>query len=210
MDLVGYRAHLIRTLTPARLQHSIGVMQVMGELAEVYGFDSFTGCTAGLLHDAAKDLTPAEQAAHLAAAHISIRYECEQDFNLYLHGPLGEYIARTQLGVTDRAILDAIYTHTWTANDGEFDTPLNWCLRFADLLEPYRKWVNAPWLVANLSRLRGTVYRGRLDEAILLDSGLLVHWFDDAGYPVHPNMRRVYAEQQAKLGLDDSFLTQPC
>ena len=45
-------------LTPARLRHSLGVMQVMGELASVYGLDREQAMTAGLLHDAAIVYSP--------------------------------------------------------------------------------------------------------------------------------------------------------
>lgn len=51
-----YFAFLENILTPARLQHSLGVMQVMADLADVYDLE--LAQTAGLLHDAAKDLPP--------------------------------------------------------------------------------------------------------------------------------------------------------
>ena len=43
-----YRNHLGQYLTPARLQYSLGVMQVMEILAPVYGLDPVAAQIAGL------------------------------------------------------------------------------------------------------------------------------------------------------------------
>jgi HD superfamily phosphohydrolase YqeK len=39
-------------LTPGRLEHSLDVLQIMGELAEGYDLDREMAQTTGLLHDA--------------------------------------------------------------------------------------------------------------------------------------------------------------
>jgi hypothetical protein len=52
---------LERLLTRSRLQHSLGVMEVMADLAAIYGLDREPAVTAGLLHDAARDLAPKAQ-----------------------------------------------------------------------------------------------------------------------------------------------------
>ena len=56
-----YLKFLKKVITPKRLQHSLGVMKVMGQLAEVYEFDQEKARTIGILHDAAKDLSPTMQ-----------------------------------------------------------------------------------------------------------------------------------------------------
>ena len=63
-EVARYLPFLELNLTPARLRHSIGVMHVMTELAEIYSLDLAQAQTAGLLHDAAKDLEPEQQLAH--------------------------------------------------------------------------------------------------------------------------------------------------
>lgn len=205
MILDRHMPRLKAALTPARLRHSLGVMQMMGELAEVYGLDQEQALTAGLLHDAAKDFAPEEQEAGHRASGYQIKYPVEQDYNLYLHGPVCAFVAETEYGVTDRLILNAIRTHT--AVDGEdFDHALSWCLRFSDLLEPNRNWQDVPWLAKGLPRLRDAVYGGRLDEAALLQYGWVDQWFTAYGYPVHPNFHLIAARRMRRLEVDATFL----
>jgi HD superfamily phosphohydrolase YqeK len=183
-------------------------MQVMGELAQVYALDSEASLTAGLLHDAAKDLTPVQQAGILLEAKIEIRYECERDYSYYLHGPVGAHYVQRKLGITDPLILTAITTHTYYGNSTAFDAPICWCLRFADILEPTRNWNNVRWLRNGVGRLKEAVYAGRLAEGAFLQTGWLVKWFGEMGVPIHPNMTRIYQDLSAVLDLNDSFLEQ--
>jgi predicted HD superfamily hydrolase involved in NAD metabolism len=108
-----YLPFLEQVLTPKRLQHSLGVMQVMSELAGVYDLDQDTALAAGLLHDAAKDLDEARYMTLVEEAGIEMRCPCEADYNDYLHGPVGAYFVYQELGIVDRPILDAIATHTY-------------------------------------------------------------------------------------------------
>lgn len=206
MSTRRYLAYLKERLTPGRFDHSLGVSQLMGDLALVYGLDREQSLTTGLLHDAAKDLTPTQQAEVVSEAEIEIRYECELDYSLYLHGPAGAYVVQHELGITDKVVLDAIEMHTYYGNKVTFDDPICWCLRFADILEPNRTWSNVRWLRDGVPLLREVVYAGRMAEGALLQTGWLVKWFSEAGMPVHPNMMRVYQDLLALLKLDDSFL----
>ena len=199
-------ALLEERLTPKRFEHSLGVSQVMGELAQVYALDRVQSLTIGLLHDAAKDLTPVEQAEIISRANIEIRYECELNYSLYLHGPASAYLVHHELDITDEVILDAIEMHTYYGNKVTFDDPICWCLRFADILEPNRTWSDVRWLRDNVSRLREVVYAGRMTEGALLQTGWLAKWFSEADMPIHPNMQRVYHDLLASLHVDDSFL----
>ena len=199
-----YQSFLEQVLTPMRLRHSLGVMQVMGELAEVYGLDRDTALAAGLLHDAAKDLDEARYMALVEEAGIEVRCPADADFNHYLHGPIGAYFVYKELGVTDRLLLDAITTHTYY--DGpNFDAPLCWCLRFSDILEPNRDWRNVKWLCTAAIRLRDLAFAGRLEEGALLQTGQLVTWFEEVGTPVHPNMVKACRELTARLKADRTF-----
>lgn len=206
LDTTRYLAHLEQTLTPKRLQHSLGVMQVMGELAEVYGLDEEQALTAGLLHDIAKDLDPAQQSEWVKEANIEIRCDCDRNFHFYLHGPVGAFLAHKELRIDDPLVLDAIRFHTYYANGAGFDTPLCWCLRFADILEPHRDWSGVKWLSKNTDRLAEVVHSGRLAEGAFLQTGWLIKWFEEDDKPIHPNMRRVYRELSKQLNLADSYL----
>ena len=180
----------------------------MGEFAEIYGLDCEASLTAGILHDAAKDLPLAQQAEILREAKIEICHECEWDYLHYLHGPVGACYVERELDITDTLILDAITTHTYFGNSATFDDPICWCLRFADLLEPSRNWNSVRWLRNGISRLREVVYAGRMAEGAFLQTGWLMKWFDETGVLVHPNMMRVYQELSVALNINDSHLDE--
>ena len=201
-----YRAFIERVVTPERLAHSLGVMQVIGELAEVYSLDRDKAMTIGLLHDAAKDFTPTEQAAIMAEAKIQINDPSEADYTHHLHGPVGAYFVRRELGISDPLILDAIASHTFYWRTPTFDDPICWCLRFSDILEPGRNWGAVRWLKTGGFRLRETVYAGHWQEGAFLHMGALLHWFAEDGMPIHPNIRRIHHDLSAQLKLDGKYL----
>jgi len=141
-------------LTPERLKHSLGSMLVMGELAEVYGLDKEKAQTIGILHDAGKDLPQSKIDELVCEGKINITYECETNYVLYLHGPVGSYFVSNELGIQDKLILDAIKTHTFYGTSKYFNDPMTWCVRFADILEPSRRWGQEKIMLDCAIRLR--------------------------------------------------------
>ena len=201
-----YLPFLERMLTPKRLQHSLGVMQVMGDLAGVYRLDREKALTVGLLHDAAKDLDPPQQMTLMEEAGVEIRCDCDKDWVYYLHGPVGAYLVQKELAIQDPLILNAIAMHTYYGYGDGFDEPMTWCVRFSDILEPGRDWSAVKWLRNGLERLRTVVYAGRLEEGALLQTGWLLEWFEEDGLPIHPNLRLSYENLSTKLKVDHTFL----
>jgi predicted HD superfamily hydrolase involved in NAD metabolism len=187
--IARYKPFLEQVLTPGRLRHSLGVMQVMEELTPIYALDPEKALVTGLLHDAAKDL-PSEQVQQIVGeAGIQISEPAEQNYNLYLHGPVGAYFIYKELGITDEIILDAIRLHTYFGKIGPtFNSPLAWCLRFADILEPNRNWQDAPPLRQGEPRLRRLVYSGQLSEGAFVHLDMIIKNFEETGMPVHSNM----------------------
>jgi len=203
-----YLKFIENVVTPRRLLHSQGVMQVMGELAEVYKLDKQKAEIIGILHDAGKDLPPDLQKQLVEAGKIQIRYECENDYLYYLHGPVGSYFVQKELGISDRLILDAITTHTYCGDTENFNHPLCWCLRFGDILEPSRDWSKWGWLPIGVENLRSMVYAGRMQAGAFLHMSMLIKWFDERNVPVHPHMRQATQELSVSLKLDSTFLAQ--
>jgi predicted HD superfamily hydrolase involved in NAD metabolism len=189
-----YLPFLANVLTPRRLDHSLGVMQVMGELAEIYNLDRELAHTAGLLHDAAKDLPPAQQKCLIQAGQIRIANACETNYVLYLHAPVGAYFVQKELGIQDELILGAIATHCYYGESPWFHHPLAWCLRFADILEPSRNWSGEALLLAGARQLRSLAYGGKLAQAATHLSGVVIQWYEEKGFPVHPDLRRIHRE----------------
>jgi predicted HD superfamily hydrolase involved in NAD metabolism len=195
-----YIPFLKRVLTPDRLMHSLGVMQVMEELAEIYDLDRERALTAGLLHDAAKDLSSDQIEKIIAESDIKFRDPCEHDYTLYLHGPVGAFYVQRELGVNDPIILDAIYRHTWFGEIEDFESPLIWCLRFSDILEPNRRWDSAAQKIQEGEpKLRERVFAGKLEEAALIQADMVIGFFKDTGKPIHSNYYRIHKELSVRL-----------
>lgn len=57
MEVESVIPQLKNLLTERRFIHSVGVMQTMSQLSEVYSLDQNKAEAIGLLHDAAKDLS---------------------------------------------------------------------------------------------------------------------------------------------------------
>jgi predicted HD superfamily hydrolase involved in NAD metabolism len=192
-----YVSFLQQHLTQQRLLHSIGVMQVMSELAEIYSLDHEQAITAGLLHDAAKDLSVERQ---LALSKESGLYSAEPcDYHpVYLHASTGAYLVSKELGITDSTILGAIATHSYAINGHDFEAPLSQCLRSADLLAPVHEWTG-------LRKLKSLVYAGQMDAATLLQCGWLLDYFQEQGIPVHPDLAQKYNMLSTHLAVESSF-----
>lgn len=184
-----YHTFLEKNLSPARMKHSLGTMETMAALAPVYGLDPTTAQTVGLLHDAAKDLPAQRWQAIVEEAGIPTPEECDRDYNLYLHGPVGAALIQAELGVSDPAVIHAVYTHTHVPGP-DFHSPLVWCMRFSDILEPNRDWRSISYVRAIYAELRELAFGGQMHEAALLQTRMLIEWFSAAGYLVHPNMHR--------------------
>ena len=193
----SYRAYLTQHLTPARLQHSIGVMRLMQDLAELYDLDLDRALTAGLLHDVAKNLSPEELLILAERGGITFAYPCEQ-IPMYLHGPVGAYLIQTELGVTDPVVVDAIRMHTSHGKVAEGQRRFAWCLRLADILAPIKPW-------PGMKKLKRKVYTGHFEEAKLLLSAWVIEYFQASDIPVHPNFRQNVAQISSRLQIGPGF-----
>lgn len=205
-DRSRFISFLEKVLTPSRLAHSLGVMQVMGELADIYQLDRDKALTAGILHDAGKDLSVEKQKELIKTGNIQISHECETNYVLYLHGPVGSVFVQKELGIQDELVLHAIAEHTYFGGSPYFEHPLCWCLRFSDILEPTRNWKQEKIIWNCAERLRELVYTRRMKEAAFLQTGCLLKWYEEKGMPIHPTMRRINQTLGKALGLDDAFL----
>jgi len=192
-----YLPFLERVLTPPRLQHSIGVMHVITELAEIYALDRTQALTAGLLHDAAKDLEPEQQLALVEEAGIELRHPCERH-PVYLHAPASACLISKEFGITDHLLLDAISTHSYSGDGPNFNSLLARCLRSADILAPVHVW-------KGMRKLKSVVYAGRLEEAALLQTAWLIEYFQELDIPIHPNLTRSLQEATTKQAVSDDF-----
>ena len=195
-----YIPFLSKVMTPRRLEHSLGVMQVMGELAAVYGLDIEKACTIDILHDAGKDLPLLMQEQILEEANIQIQNEAEMNYVNYLHAPVSAYFVYRELGITDEIILGAISTHAFYGDNPYFDHAYSWCLRFSDMLEPTRDWRKEKIILNGANKLEELVYSGKMLEGAWLETDILIRWFTKKGIQVHPNMIEIRNKMAVELG----------
>ena len=113
MELIEkIQADLKEILSERRYTHSIGVMEMAGELAKIYGVDIETAKLAGLLHDNAKEMSKEEMLEYVEKNNIKIS-EFERNNLHLLHGKIGADIAKKKYGVNEQ-IQKAIEYHTTT------------------------------------------------------------------------------------------------
>ena len=111
-----------------RRTHTLGVILTALELGKKLGLDLKKVETASLLHDIAKYKDPSDYPL------FELPPNCPSEV---AHQFLGEYIAREELGVEDKDVLNAIKYHT-TGRDNM--STLEKVVYVADLIEPSRKY----------------------------------------------------------------------
>ena len=189
--------HLQQHLSPSRYQHSVGVMHIIADLAEIYTLDQEQAELTGLVHDIAKDLSAAELLTFAKQGALPITYTLERH-PMYLHGPVGAYLAQQTLLINDTQILTAIRTHTTHASEAGANHRLCWCLRFADILAPVIPWPGQ-------EKFHQTVYAGQFSQAQLLISTWIMKYFEQAAIPIHPNFKHHTTTLAAELHVTPEF-----
>ena len=103
---------LVRSrLSDKRYEHTINVKKMAVKLAKHYGADEEQAALAALLHDAAKEISKDEMCA-IMQAHPEYAEGGEARPTPVWHGVCASILARTEWGVTDKAVLSAIACHT--------------------------------------------------------------------------------------------------
>jgi len=197
VDIDNCIAFVERELSPKRFKHSLGVMQIMEELASVYALDKTTAIMCGILHDAAKEFPLDRQLEMAGKNNISLSMEYDS-YPLFLHGPVGACYIAEELGITDPMLLDAISHHSYFDNGVTVSPRLCWCLRFADILEPSRDWQDIKM------QLKPLVYSGKVKEAAYEMMKWAIPFHESMLLPVHPNMHRVF--QKLSVLMDEKTL----
>ncbi|MEK7298825.1 MAG: bis(5'-nucleosyl)-tetraphosphatase (symmetrical) YqeK [Candidatus Margulisiibacteriota bacterium] len=153
------RAALTELLSETRLAHSVRVSDTAYQLAQQLGFspdDCQRVQVAGLLHDAAKQLTPESLAGQMGCAVSECLPDLWAAFPSVWHAYAGPALAQRRWGISDPIILDAMRYHT-TGNDQM--TPVAKVVFVADFVEPGRTLPIAGYLAQlAVSDLDSAVY----------------------------------------------------
>lgn len=162
-----------KRLSPDRFEHSLRVVETALKLAEGKKIDREKVYLAALLHDLAKDMREAEL-LKLARENGLITCPAEERQPDLLHGPVGAWLCREQLGIKDEEVLQAIRFHSTGKRDmGMLDI----IIYLADLIEPGRSYprVNDLRAVCKNDLMRGLLCAFDFTLLYVLEKNLLIH-----------------------------------
>ncbi len=169
-----YLQLLAARIPAGRYRHCLGVADTAADLAVKHGADAEQARLAGLLHDYARDLPPAEL-LDLAEQAGCITCDLERRLPVLLHGPVGALLLKRDLRITDPAILQAVARHTVAA---PAMTALDKIIYLADMIEPGRQF-------AGVRAIR-QVAAADLEAALLKAMEASIIYVLDKGQPLHP------------------------
>ncbi|QOR65605.1 bis(5'-nucleosyl)-tetraphosphatase (symmetrical) YqeK [Cytobacillus suaedae] len=122
-----------KQLTEHRFTHTIGVMETAISLAKRYGVDEKKAEISAIFHDYAK-FRPKDEMRSIIYEQKMAKDLLEFNSELW-HAPVGAYLVKTEVGIEDEEILNAIKFHT----SGRVNmTPLEKVIYLADYIEPGR------------------------------------------------------------------------
>jgi predicted HD superfamily hydrolase involved in NAD metabolism len=166
-------------LTEHRYQHTLGVMETAIKLAEKYGADEKKAELAAIFHDYAK-FRPKEE-----MKQIIIQQEMDpkllQFHSELWHAPVGAYLAKTEAGIEDEEVLDAIRYHT---SGRPNMTMLEKVIYLADYIEPGRHF-------PGVDEVREMAERS-LDEAMIQALKNTIVFLLKKSQPVFPDTLDTY------------------
>lgn len=180
MKLSEYQEIIRPRLSDYRYRHSVNVAAQARHLAELYGGDPQKAETAGILHDIMKDTDPQEQLRVMTESGIALS-EVEQSSHKLWHAISGAAFVRTQLGITDEDILNAIRYHT-TGRAGM--SVLERIVFIADFTSAEREFDGA-------DKLKKLVEKD-LREAILAGLTFTIRDLAGRGKTIHPDAIAAY------------------
>ena len=173
-------ARLRGVLPPPRYMHTIGVADEARRMAARFGADESEAWLAGLLHDCAKGIPTAEQAATCDRLGVALDAETRRCPSV-IHGFLGEHLARTLYGVEDETVLRAIRFHTI---GGAGMSVLERIVFLADAIEPRRDF-------AGVDAIRAASETD-LDEALRLYVAGQFRHLTSRRVPIHTGLVRLW------------------
>lgn len=163
-----------KRLSANRYQHSLRVAEVARNLAGQNQVDPGQAYTIGLLHDYAKGLS-GQELLDLAEAHQLIGHPVDRLLPDLLHGPVGAFLVKQELGLEDTDMLAAIAHHTLGALEM---SPLEEVIFLADMIEPGRDY-------PGMERLKCLTERS-LKEGMLYGLETTIRYCIDQQRIIHP------------------------
>ncbi|EUB39172.1 MULTISPECIES: bis(5'-nucleosyl)-tetraphosphatase (symmetrical) YqeK [Fusobacterium] len=159
-----------------RFTHTLGVVEMSEKLAKIYNADIEKCKVAALLHDICKEMDMEYIKNICKNNFINELSEEDLENNEILHGFAGSYYVKTELGINDKEILNAIKYHTIGAKNM---TLVEKIVYIADAIEYGR---NYPSVV----EIREETFKN-LDKGILMEIEHKEKYLESIGKKSHPN-----------------------
>lgn len=117
-----------------RVEHILGVEKTCLDLAKLHNISPKKAAKAGLLHDLAKFFPPKKLLKIASKAKIEVDPICQNHPHL-IHADVSAVLAKTEFGITNKDILNAIRNHTL---GNPQMSALSCIVYIADCIEPGR------------------------------------------------------------------------
>jgi len=142
---------------------------------------------AGLLHDLAKYYSD-EKLLAIAKENNLITDECEYDSPSILHGPVASFILKTEYGIKDEKILEAIRLHTTGDKDIYLETMI---IYMADLIEPHREYERIEIIRGAFETAREKGTKEAFMDAVKVAIVEVKKYLERTNKPVHQGVNRM-------------------
>lgn len=172
MKIHIWRQRLAALLSPTRYRHSLNVMEISKDLADLYGADPEIAASAGLLHDLSREMNPSALLSLTKEYGLPLN-RIEEQIPILLHGKVGAVILQKDWEVKDPGILDAIAQHVTGAPQMSLISQI---LFIADYAEVGRGFIQSKVArtLAYQDRKTALDYILRQKLIYLLNNGLLI------------------------------------
>ncbi len=183
---LGEIERIVGEMNLKRMPHILGVRDEAEKLAKIYGADVYKAKMAALLHDATKNLS-LDEMLNLCEKYDIMIDDVQRKQRSLLHGITAEAVARFELGIDDREILNAVRYHTTGCPRMELLTKI---IYLADSTEVNRDF-------NGVEELRELSYKD-IDRACLMSLDKTIVKLIGEGAPVHTdtmNARNMLLEE---------------
>lgn len=179
---VQAKVKLKKRLGERRYEHSLNVVQVAQELAEVYDVDVTKARFAGLLHDWDKCLDDEQAKQRVKDLRLEVDPFVYEGMPWLLHGIIAAAELAIEMPELSDDVLQAIARHTSAACDM---SDLDMVVYVADVIEPSRPY-------ETMDSLRRLVGKVSLEELFLQTFRQVFAHLVDQYYMIHPDTIAVW------------------
>ncbi len=180
MPISQYENRLRALVSPSRFEHVCRVAQMSRRLAVHHSQDEDKAFLAGLLHDSAKQQSPASM-AQLGFSHSDCRQDDYDAFPKVWHALVSPQFCASLFEITDKDIHSAMACHT---TGRAKMSPLDQLVFLADYVELGRPY-------ANCAVIRELAF-SNLDEACYALSSTTLHSLIARSLAIHPDSLACY------------------